>query len=209
MSRWPLVSAYLNGCGVGGGVLYSWWDLWSTTRSVHLRLQNCPTDSADDSWYWEQVRHHWQRALEGLRTPDPMLIRLRQVNTLKELGVSLAALAGRTGADSVRRVEADTGIPKTTLHAWFTGKRKPDPARLNKVVLSLGATKAEQKEFADALTRATSATCPSTACSLGELHKGPHRTPDGHEWFDDEEPDMTRPSHRWFEPHIPTAGPHW
>ncbi|GAA1617936.1 hypothetical protein GCM10009789_84890 [Kribbella sancticallisti] len=216
LSRWPLISAYLNGCGVGGGVLYSWWELWSTTRSVHLRLQNHPLGHPDDDWYWQQADQSWQRALEGLRAPDPLVIRLRQVSTLQELGVSLGALAGRNGTDSVRQVEADTNIPKSTLHAWFTGKRKPDPTRLREVVAALGATRSEQIEFKEALVRATSTTCPNNhpqtnkPCALGELHKGHHRTPEGHQWLEDDEPDPINRPRTWLtQPHLNSAGPHW
>jgi len=216
LSRWPLISAYLNGCGVGGGVLYSWWELWSTTSGVQLRLRNHPQGHPDDELFWGLAEQSWRSGLGGLRTPDPMLFRLRQVNTLGELGVALGALASRNGTDSVRRAGENTNIPKTTLHNWFSGKHKPDPVRLQEVVVALGATKSEQAEFSEALQRATSPTClgkhdrTGKRCTLGGLHKGHHRSLEGLKWLDDDEPDAVSPPQRWMAEHQHrSAGPHW
>lgn len=216
LPKWPFVCSYLNCCGVGGEALYAWWELWRTTRSVEHELRRPARADQDRQWYWEMVERDWQENLAAIREPDAILTRLRSVTTLDELGVAVHALVTRAGLDSVRKVEALTNIPKTTLHHWFSSTRKPDPARLRILVKALEGTAAEQLEFVRALERIGDSTCgvrteqTRQRCVLGEFHKGRHRAANGEEWLDDGVLDGGRGPQQWVtERAIQSAGPHW
>jgi len=215
LPRWPLVSAYLNACGVGGSVLYAWRKLWSLTSDVEQKQCLPAGTGRTEQSYWELVEHEWQLGLLAIRRPDPILNTVRMVRTMEELGIAIHALVTRAGLDSIRKVEAETGIPKTTLHHWFNGTRRPDPARLWTLVTALQATEAEQREFATALKRISDPTCEDWSyrtgyhCLLVEFHSGPHRATDGEEWLDDGVLDGPSGPRDRFSKSTGSAGPHW
>jgi transcriptional regulator with XRE-family HTH domain len=216
LPSWPLVRSYLNACGVGGEVLAAWWQLWQTTKSAEQELRKPLRPTESKTWYWELAEKHWQAGLKATRKPDPMLSLLEQVTTLEDLGVAITALAGRNGSDSLRQVEAETGIPRTTLHAWQAGRRKPPSTRLDQLVVALGATSAEQREFARCLERISDAgvcNClhPPTGqrCFRGEYHKGEHCTGDGFRWLEDGVLDGVGGPDRWLAAKRVQPGPYW
>jgi transcriptional regulator with XRE-family HTH domain len=214
--NWPLVSAYLNACGVGGEALCAWWELRRITKSVEQELHRTQRAGSDREWYWTTIEQDWTAALHAIRKPDPMLATLRSVATLDELGIAIHALVTRAGLDSVRQVELRTEIPKTTLNHWFNGTRKPTPERLQVLIGALDATDSERREFALALHRLGDVTCGTLTrgsgqpCVLGEFHKGPHRAANGEKWLDDGDLDGMRGPKQWMaDSTVRTRGPHW
>jgi len=213
--RWPRVRGYLDGCGVGGDVLYAWWELWCTVRSVEQELRRNHPPGEDRRWYWDMVERDWQNGLRAISKPDPLLAALASVTALDELGAVIYALVTRAGLDSIRKVEALTDIPRTTLNHWFNGTREPDPERLQLLVTRLEATDAERREFAHALGRIAYVACPertrqSRPCVLHGSHRGVHRASNGEEWLEEGVLDGLRGPRQWIaENHSPSAGPHW
>lgn len=126
LPSWQLTSAYLNACGVGGEDLRSWRRLWTIAKDRERRFRRSgptalPPLAADADW---------QKAVSAVRAIEPLLPFIRKVTTLDDLSIALVRLGMRRGLDSLRKVEATTGIPWATLHGWYTGKRKPSEARL-------------------------------------------------------------------------------
>ncbi|MFI5706913.1 helix-turn-helix domain-containing protein [Kribbella sp. NPDC051620] len=195
LPRWQSVSNYLIGCGAGGGILQAWLELWRTLHQAvgEIRRPSHPDPGA----FWAQIEQDWQRGLTAIRRPDPLLIELRKVSTLKELGIVIQALAVRAGLSSVREVANRTGIPKTTVNHWYKGTRKPSLSRLSILAVLLGATDAEEKEFSLALGRIR-ITCEAWSprsgqrCMLSETHRGRHQSIGGDRWLDDGELDGTQ-----------------
>lgn len=69
------------------------------------------------------------------------LLRARAAAGTSRTRVSLAALAHRAG------------IPRSTVHAYLTGKHLPPSDVLDRIVIELGATPAEQREWSEAWFR--------------------------------------------------------
>jgi transcriptional regulator with XRE-family HTH domain len=95
-------------------------------------------------------RRHWETAGRG---PQDVLELLRTAETLTDLGTALSALARPRSSRSLERL---TGIPRTTLQAWFQGVRPPGRDRLDRLVRALGATPEERAAVAATLDRITS-----------------------------------------------------
>jgi transcriptional regulator with XRE-family HTH domain len=92
----------------------------------------------------------WEAASRG---PQDVAELLRTAETLTELGAALSALARPR---SSRTLEQLTGIPRTTLQAWFQGIRLPGRDRLDRLVRAVGATAEERAAVAETLDRITS-----------------------------------------------------
>lgn len=212
LPRWQHVSAYLIACGVGGGTLQAWLGLWRTMNEVSCELRRA--SRTDPDRFWSRIEEEWQHGLTAIRRPDPLVPALRKVSTLKELGTQINALAVRAGLTSIRDVERRTGIPKTTVHHWYKGTRKPSPSKLSALATMLDATDAEQEEFARALSRIR-ITCEAWApqsgerCMLSEFHRGTHQTADGYQWLDDGELDGVAGPRTRKTQSIGVRGPFW
>jgi transcriptional regulator with XRE-family HTH domain len=191
LPSWSLTEAYLTACGVVGPDLQAWRRLWILARDKERQFRRAanasgppPPDLSTDL--------NWQNAIAAIRRIEPLVTFLQRVATLDDLSIALVRLGLRNGNDSLRKVETATGIPRATLHGWYSGRRKPSEARLDQLVVGLSATRAEQHEFAQCLERiADTIPCdginPQTgeACTLGHEHKGYHRADDGATWLDD------------------------
>lgn len=92
-------------------------------------------------------RRHWETAV---RDAQDVVQLLRTAETLQDLGAALAALARPR---SSRSLEQLTGIPRTTLQAWFQGARLPGRDRVDRLVRAVGATLEERAAVAEALDR--------------------------------------------------------
>lgn len=193
LPRWELVAGYLAACGVADPDLASWRRLWALAeRKERARRASSTDDPVPD----DELRS----AIASVRKIVPLVVFVRRAATPQELGLALVRLGKCRGQDSLRKVEKVTGIPRATLHGWLTGRTRPSPARLDKLIVGLGATRPEQREFAQCLDRLTEvAGCDGThpgtdrPCVLG-VHTGGHRTSDGAAWLDD---DPGRPRQTW------------
>lgn len=92
-------------------------------------------------------RRRWEQAS---RDPRDIVGLLDDAETLQDLGTALTALAR---PQSLRRLEQQTGIPRTTIQAWLQGKRLAGRDRLDHLVRSVGATPAERAAVARAVER--------------------------------------------------------
>ena len=98
-------------------------------------------------------RRHWETAS---RDPQDVVELLRTAETLEDLGSALSALARPR---SLRTLEQLTGIPRTTIQAWFQGTRLARRDRLDQLVRAVGATAEERAAVARALDRLSSGRC--------------------------------------------------
>jgi len=202
LPNWGFTRAYLDGCGIGRDTVLEWHGLWQIARGAERELRTDQKQAEIRGWFWTTAEEDWAEGVVAISRPDPMLARLADIRTAPELGAELRALADRNGAGSLRKVEALTEIPKTTLHRWYTGKATPDPAQLSRVLTALGAPPTIQRAFTLTLGRISGDVCKGTdadssnVCTLGEFHRGPHRAKDGSEWLDDGGPDDYHPRDR-------------
>ena len=88
--------------------------------------------------------------------PDP-----RRIATAAQLARELDLLRSRA-AHGVRRARLSldelarrTGIPRSTVHSYVRGVRLPPPDSLDDLVIAMGASPTEQREWAEALFRVT------------------------------------------------------
>lgn len=96
----------------------------------------------------------WRRRWEAAsRDPRDIVGLLEDARTLEDLGAAVAALARPY---SLRALAQQTGIPRATLQAWFQGTRLPGRDRLDHLVRSIGATRAERSAVGDAVERVSS-----------------------------------------------------
>jgi transcriptional regulator with XRE-family HTH domain len=95
-------------------------------------------------------RRRWE---EASRDPRDIVGLLASAETLEDLGAAVAALARPR---SLRNLEHLTGIPRTTIQAWFQGTRLAGRDRLDQLVRSVGATSAERAAVAEAVERLSS-----------------------------------------------------
>jgi transcriptional regulator with XRE-family HTH domain len=95
-------------------------------------------------------RRRWE---EASRDPRDIVGLLASAETLEDLGAAVAALARPR---SLRTLEQLTGIPRTTIQAWFQGTRLAGRDRLDQLVRSVGATSAERAAVAEAVERLSS-----------------------------------------------------
>ncbi|MET9268902.1 helix-turn-helix transcriptional regulator [Kribbella sp. NPDC003557] len=113
---------------------------WDVT-AAYLRGCGVPADLMP---VW---RRRWEQAS---RDPRDIVGLLESAESLQDLGAAVAALARPR---SLRALEQETGIPRTTIQAWFQGTRRAGPDRLDKLVRSLGATPEERSAVARAAHR--------------------------------------------------------
>lgn len=95
-------------------------------------------------------RRRWETTSRG---PQDLVELLRTADSLTELGTALSALARPR---SSRSLEQLTGIPRTTIQAWFQGTRLPGRDRLDRLVRAVGATSEERAAVAETLDRISS-----------------------------------------------------
>lgn len=93
----------------------------------------------------------------GAAGPDPHRVH-SAADLVRELDLLRRRAAGgsRRTRVSLDRIAAETGIPRSTVHSYVSGGRLPPADSLDGIVISLGATAAEQREWAEALYRAVS-----------------------------------------------------
>ncbi|MEI8408505.1 MULTISPECIES: helix-turn-helix domain-containing protein [unclassified Kribbella] len=192
MPNWPLTRAYLKGCGVSGDALNGWWVLWDATGKAERERRLRPEPrGVPEVMFWQRIDQQWREGLLALDRRDSFVQTLRSVNSQKDFGAALSALASRSGCDSLRKMAERTGCSKSSLQGWMSGQRRIDATRLDVLVEALGATPDERHEFAEALKRAVGLRCDAVhqatelRCLLGEFHKGKHRTARGDVWLDD------------------------
>ena len=88
--------------------------------------------------------------------PDP--VRISSLDDLaRELGLlrSRAARGTRSARVSLEELAGRMGEPKSTIHAYLTGRRLAPAEVLDRMVIALGAGSAEQREWAEAWYRVT------------------------------------------------------
>lgn len=95
-------------------------------------------------------RRRWE---EASRDPRDIVGLLASAESFEDLGAAVAALARPR---SLRALEHLTGIPRTTIQAWFQGTRLAGRDRLDHLVRSVGATPAERSAVAEAVERLSS-----------------------------------------------------
>ncbi|NEA34269.1 helix-turn-helix transcriptional regulator [Streptomyces sp. SID13031] len=202
LPNWMFTREYLGGCGIGRDVVLAWHGLWQIARGAERELRADQKPAEIRGWFWTMAEDDWAEGVVAINRPDPMLARLAHVTTAHDLGAEIRALADRQGAGSLRKVEAQTEIPKTTLHRWYTGRATPDAAQLSRLLTAFGAPQTIQRAFTLTLTRMSGGVCrgadieSESICTLGEFHRGPHRAKDGSEWLDDGDPDDYHPRDR-------------
>jgi transcriptional regulator with XRE-family HTH domain len=86
--------------------------------------------------------------------PDPTRVvdladLVRELNLLR----SRAARGTRSARISLEELASRVGEPKSTIHAYLTGKRLAPAQMLDRMVIALGTTPAEQREWAEAWYR--------------------------------------------------------
>lgn len=86
--------------------------------------------------------------------PDPARVvnlddLVRELNLLR----SRAARGSRSARVSLEELAGRVGEPKSTIHAYLTGKRLAPAQLLDRMVIALGTTPAEQREWAEAWYR--------------------------------------------------------
>jgi transcriptional regulator with XRE-family HTH domain len=96
----------------------------------------------------------WHRRWDDVnRGPCDVVELLSTADTLEDLGAALSALAGRR---SLRELEQLTGVPRTSIQAWFRGTRLANRDRVDCFTRALSATPEERLAVADALDRVSS-----------------------------------------------------
>ncbi|MFL6160907.1 MAG: ATP-binding protein [Jatrophihabitantaceae bacterium] len=86
--------------------------------------------------------------------PDPTRVvslsdLVRELNLLR----SRAARESRSARVSLEELASRVGEPKSTIHAYLTGKRLAPAQMLDRMVIALGTTPTEQREWAEAWYR--------------------------------------------------------
>jgi transcriptional regulator with XRE-family HTH domain len=90
----------------------------------------------------------------GTAGPDPTRVAnlddlVRELNLLR----SRAARGTRSARVSLEELAGRVGEPKSTIHAYLTGRRLAPAQLLDRMVIALGTTPAEQREWAEAWYR--------------------------------------------------------
>lgn len=86
--------------------------------------------------------------------PDPS-----RIATRADLARELNLLRGRAAAGtlhvrvSLTEVAQRVNVPRSTVHAYLTGKHLPPAEVLDRIVISLGATPPEQRQWSEAWFR--------------------------------------------------------
>ncbi|TCC33899.1 transcriptional regulator [Kribbella capetownensis] len=122
LASWLVVRAYLVACGVTHPpVLRLWEQLWIATNDA-IRA-----DAGDPGVDLASALHH--------------------ITTPKGFGDHLRAFSNRKKRHTLRALEQVTGVPRSTLADWFSGRRVPSVGRLYQFAGSLDATQKEQDEL--------------------------------------------------------------
>ena len=92
--------------------------------------------------------------MERQSGPDPVRISTRRdlVRVVGLLRARAAAGTARTRV-SLAALALRAGIPRSTVHSYLTGKHLPPSDLLDRIVIELGATPAEQREWNEAWFR--------------------------------------------------------
>jgi transcriptional regulator with XRE-family HTH domain len=116
----------------------------------------------------------------GAGSPDLLRVRDR-ADLVRELGLlrSCAARGSGRARVSLEWIAAATGVPRSTVHAYLRGQRVPPPDVLDAIVLALGVSGAEAREWAGALYRvvAAEAAGPAAKSRGGETPARGRRVP--------------------------------
>lgn len=157
LPTWPVAKAFLEACGVED--LGPWHERWVGARNAQNAFQLAAKRG------WSQMGVEESRSEFGvtrqwpgpsrlsLDEPRPLLGLIRETCSTRQLAEALTRLRQRRSQSSLRQIEEATGLPRATLAGWFAGTRKPDADRLDQLALALGASRAEQREFARSLER--------------------------------------------------------
>jgi tetratricopeptide (TPR) repeat protein/transcriptional regulator with XRE-family HTH domain len=91
-----------------------------------------------------------------LSGPDPERV-FTIVDLARELGLLRARAAGGTykARISLAELAARVGEPRSTVHAYVTGRHLPPAAVLDRIVIALGASPREQRQWSEAWFRVT------------------------------------------------------
>jgi tetratricopeptide (TPR) repeat protein len=116
--------------------------------------------------------------------PGPDATRVHTVADLvKELGLLRARAAGGTRKTRVSLAElaGRVGEPRSTVHVYLTGKHLPASTVLDRIVIALGATPAEQRQWNEAWFRVAesqdTARRPEPAAGAGWTRPVPRQLP--------------------------------
>lgn len=168
MPTWEVTEAFLAACDVGPVELDYWHRFWKATKEADRSWKAIERGTGDQAQASAAaiIRHAdgteepflgtamVRREVQGRLIETEMLTGLlRESFTSDQLGQALTRLGHRTGLVSLRQMAEATHVPRSTLHGWRTGERLPDSAKLDALVVRLGASLAEQHEFAQCLER--------------------------------------------------------
>jgi transcriptional regulator with XRE-family HTH domain len=126
--------------------------------------------SADLLPVWHR---RWQ---EATRDPRDVVGLLDSAETLEALGTAVTALVRPR---SLRTLEQLTGIPRATIQAWLQGTRLPNRDRLDHLVRTVGATRAERTAVAEAVDRLATLRISTVGVGTGQLGAGGQRVSSG------------------------------
>ncbi|MFF0265102.1 helix-turn-helix domain-containing protein [Kribbella sp. NPDC004536] len=188
---WPVASTYLAACGVGHQAMTGWRILWEVARSAQTELRRYPGLTAESIPFWAKAGRDWRAGQTASSGPDPLHELLRDMAHWEEFGAAIRVLAERSGLVSIRDIALRCGVPKSTMHRWLIGTRRPSNMQLEKLVAALGATPTVRAEFAEAFRRVTESCCgephpqSGLACVRDDRHRGWHSTAMGVRWLDD------------------------
>jgi tetratricopeptide (TPR) repeat protein/transcriptional regulator with XRE-family HTH domain len=144
---------------------------------IFLDDPGCP--AATVGW-----RNVWGTVVDVRGGPDP-----RQINGLAELAAQLdllrarAARGSRRARVSLAELAGKVGVPRSTVHAYVSGLTLPPADVLDRIVIELGATAAEQAEWAEAWFRAAASsrkaaeTAEETTVETPADPHAPHQLP--------------------------------
>ncbi|TCO43884.1 helix-turn-helix protein [Kribbella antiqua] len=99
-----------------------------------------------------ELQKVWRRRWDNINRGNALEL-LQRADSREDLGKALATLAGRR---SLRDLEQLTGVPRTSIQAWFSGTRRAHRDRLDTFVRTLNATPEERRAVAEALDRVSS-----------------------------------------------------
>lgn len=162
-----VTEAFAKGCGVDD--LEPWRAAWEEANRRHQEIKSTATPAAGTDV--APARKPAADRPSADQQARPLIAFLRQVETKEQLIVAIKRLAARSGQASLREIAAQTEIPKSTIRDWLAGDRRP--TRLDELVLGLGATPAEQQQFAQSLERVWSEKPPVVIFGSGQYVYSP------------------------------------
>lgn len=125
--------------------------------------------------------------------PNPADVREPQdvARELDRLRRRAARGSGRARV-SLDAIAKATGIPRSTIHSYVSGRRLPPPDVLDAIVVALGGTRAEQVDWAHALERAVDAAPRVDRAGSARPVAAPHQLPAGPVGFVGREQELGR-----------------